>query len=57
MTVGSIILSIASLLSGEIWMIPTRVETWLGFGYLIFISNLVTFLLFLFTMGVTIEAR
>lgn len=50
MTVGSIILGGTSLLSGERWIIPTRVETWLGFGYLILISNLVSFLLFLFIL-------
>jgi drug/metabolite transporter (DMT)-like permease len=50
MTVGSIILGATSLLSGERWIIPTRIETWLGFGYLIIISNLVSFLLFLFIL-------
>jgi drug/metabolite transporter (DMT)-like permease len=50
MTVGSIILGGASLLIGERWMIPTQVKTWLGFGYLILISNLVSFLLFFFIL-------
>jgi drug/metabolite transporter (DMT)-like permease len=50
MTVGSMILGGTSLLSGERWIIPTQVETWLGFGYLILISNLVSFLLFLFIL-------
>jgi drug/metabolite transporter (DMT)-like permease len=50
MTVGSMILGGTSLLSGERWIIPTQVETWLGFGYLILISNLVSYLLFLFIL-------
>jgi drug/metabolite transporter (DMT)-like permease len=50
MTVGSMILGVTSLLRGERWVIPTQVETWLGFGYLILISNLVSYLLFLFIL-------
>ncbi len=51
MTVGSIMLGTISLLTGERWVIPTQLETWIAFGYLILIVNLVTFLLYLFVLG------
>jgi drug/metabolite transporter (DMT)-like permease len=51
MTVGSIMLGAVSLLAGEKWVIPTQVETWIAFGYLILFVNLVTFLLYLFILG------
>jgi drug/metabolite transporter (DMT)-like permease len=50
MTVGAIMLSTVSLLTGEQWVIPTQVQTWIAFGYLILIVNLVTFLLYLYIL-------
>jgi drug/metabolite transporter (DMT)-like permease len=47
MTVGSIMLGTVSLLTGEKWVIPYQVQTWIAFGYLILFVNLITFLLYL----------
>jgi drug/metabolite transporter (DMT)-like permease len=51
MTVGSIMLGAVSLLTGEKWVIPSQLETWIAFGYLIVFVNLITFLLYLFVLG------
>ena len=50
MTVGAIMLGAVSLFAGERWVIPSRLETWIAFGYLILFVNLVTFLLYLFIL-------
>jgi len=50
MTVGSIMLGSVSLFTGEKWVIPSQLETWIAFGYLILFVNLVTFLLYLFIL-------
>ena len=51
MTVGALILGIASLASGEAWTIPTQTHTWLAYLYLVFFVTIVAFLLFLFVLG------
>ncbi len=51
MTVGAIILGIASLVSGETWNIPTQTNTWLAFIYLIVFVTFVAFLLYMFVLG------
>jgi drug/metabolite transporter (DMT)-like permease len=50
MTVGAIMLGAVSLFAGERWVIPSQLETWIAFGYLILFVNLVTFLLYLFIL-------
>jgi len=49
MTVGSIMLGGASLLTGEQWVIPAQLATWMAFGYLILLVNLIP-LLYLFIL-------
>ncbi len=51
MTVGAIILGIASLLSQERWNIPTQANTWIAFIYLVAFVTVVAFLLYLFVLG------
>jgi drug/metabolite transporter (DMT)-like permease len=51
MTIGAIMLGTVSLLTGERWVIPTQIQTWMAFGYLILVVNLITFSLFLFILG------
>jgi drug/metabolite transporter (DMT)-like permease len=50
MTVGAIMLGAVSLFARERWVIPSQLETWIAFGYLILFVNLVTFLLYLFIL-------
>jgi drug/metabolite transporter (DMT)-like permease len=50
MTVGAIMLATISQFTGEEWVIPTQLQTWLAFGYLILFVNLVTFLLYLYIL-------
>ncbi len=50
MTVGGVILAVASLASGERWTIPTQVTTWLAFLYLVFFVTIVAFLLYMFVL-------
>ena len=51
MTVGAMILGIASLVSGESWNIPTQTTTWLAFIYLLIFVTIVGFLLYMFVLG------
>jgi drug/metabolite transporter (DMT)-like permease len=51
MTVGAIILGTASLVSGEVWNIPTQTNTWLAFIYLVVFVTVVAFLLYMFVLG------
>jgi drug/metabolite transporter (DMT)-like permease len=51
MTVGAIMLSVASLLSGEAWTIPTLASTWLAFGYIVVFVTVIAFFLYLFVLG------
>jgi drug/metabolite transporter (DMT)-like permease len=51
MTVGGLILGIASLVSGERWTIPTQTDTWIAFLYLVIFVTVVAFLLYMFVLG------
>lgn len=51
MTVGAIILGIASILSGEAWTIPNQISTWIAFLYLWIFVTVVAFLLYMFVLG------
>lgn len=51
MTVGGIVLGIASILSGETWAIPSQTSTWVAFLYLLIFVTIVAFLLYMFVLG------
>jgi drug/metabolite transporter (DMT)-like permease len=51
MTVGAIILAIASLASGEEWTIPTQTSTWVAFIYLVVFVTVLAFLLYMFVLA------
>jgi drug/metabolite transporter (DMT)-like permease len=48
MVVGTVFLATLALVAGERVTVPTRVETWLAFWYLVLIGTVAVFLLFLF---------
>lgn len=50
MTTGTIILTIASLVSGESWILPTTSTVWLAMTYLV-AASIGLFLLYLFVLG------
>ena len=47
MTVGAIILTIASLVTGETWVIPTQLSTWAAFSYLVIFVTVIAFMFYL----------
>lgn len=51
MTIGAIILGTISLIAGEPWVIPTQVDTWIAFGYLLIFVTVIVFLLYLYVLG------
>jgi drug/metabolite transporter (DMT)-like permease len=51
MTIGAIILGTISLITNEPWVIPTQVDTWLAFGYLLIFVTVLVFLLYLYVLG------
>lgn len=51
MTTGTVILAVASLLSGESWTIPTETDTWVAFVYLTLFVTVVAFMLYMFVLG------
>jgi drug/metabolite transporter (DMT)-like permease len=51
MTTGTIILGIASLVRGESWTIPTELDTWVAFVYLVVFVTVGAFLLYMFVLG------
>jgi drug/metabolite transporter (DMT)-like permease len=51
MTIGAVILGAVSLIAKEPWVIPTQANTWLAFGYLLFIVTFIVFLLYLYILG------
>lgn len=51
MTVGTIILGAASLLTGEAWTLPTRTDTIAAFIYLVFFVTVLTFLMYMFVLS------
>jgi drug/metabolite transporter (DMT)-like permease len=51
MTIGAVLLSTVSLITGEAWIIPSQVDTWLAFGYLTIFVTFVVFLTYLYILG------
>lgn len=51
MTIGALILGTISLITNEPWVIPTQVDTWLAFGYLLVFVTVIVFLLYLYILG------
>lgn len=51
MTIGALILGTVSLITNEPWVIPTQVDTWLAFGYLLVFVTIIVFLLYLYVLG------
>ena len=47
MTVGTIVLVFASLVTGESWVIPTQTSTWAAFGYLLVFVTILALILYL----------
>ena len=47
MTVGAILLAVASAIRGESWVLPSQPITWIALGYLVFMVSGVAFLLYL----------
>jgi len=47
MTVGALILTFASLATGETWVIPTQPSTWAAFGYLVVFVTVIAFMFYL----------
>ena len=51
MSVGGVMLAVASLVSGEAWTIPTQADTWIAFLYLAIFVTVIAFLLYMFVLG------
>jgi drug/metabolite transporter (DMT)-like permease len=51
MTIGGLILGVASLAAGESWTLPTMTSTWLAFIYLVVFVTIVAFLIYMFVLG------
>lgn len=51
MTTGTIILGITSLVSGEVWNIPTQTNTWVAFIYLVVFVTILAFMLYMFVLS------
>lgn len=51
MTIGAVFLGAISLIAKEPWVIPTQADTWIAFGYLLFIVTFIVFLLYLYILG------
>lgn len=50
MTVGTVILGSASLISGETWSIPTQSGTWIAFIYLVLVVTVVAFITYMYVL-------
>ena len=50
MTVGAVILGVASLIAGEKPVIPTMATTWIAFVYIVIFVTMIAFLLYLFIL-------
>jgi drug/metabolite transporter (DMT)-like permease len=50
MVVGTVFLAALALVAGEQVTVPTRLDTWLAFWYLVLIGTVAVFLLFLFVL-------
>ena len=51
MTIGAFILGTISLIANEPWVIPTQINTWLAFGYLLIFVTVIVFLTYLYVLG------
>jgi len=51
MTIGAMILGVASIVSGEKWTLPTQTDTVIAFVYLVLFVTVVAFLLYMFVLG------
>jgi drug/metabolite transporter (DMT)-like permease len=51
MTIGAFVLGTISLITNEPWVIPTQVNTWVAFGYLLVFVTVIVFLLYLYVLG------
>jgi drug/metabolite transporter (DMT)-like permease len=51
LTIGGIILGVASLVSGESWNLPTLTSTWIAWLYLVVFVTIFGFLLYLFALS------
>ena len=51
MTVGALILGVASFLAGETPVIPTTATTWIAFGYIVIFVTIIAFRLYLYILG------
>ena len=51
LTIGGIILAVASLVSGEPWNLPTLTSTWIAWLYLVIFVTTFGFLLYLFALS------
>ena len=51
MTLGAVMLAVASLVSGEPRIIPTQANTWIAFVYLVVFVSVIAFFLYLFALG------
>ncbi len=50
MTIGSLFLIVASLATGEAWVVPSQRDTLLAMGYLVFVVTIGVFMLYLFVL-------
>lgn len=50
MSVGTIFLAAASLVTGERWVIPSESDTWLAYGYLVLVVTVVAFMIYMFVL-------
>lgn len=50
MTVGTVFLTVLAGIAGEQVTVPTRLDTWLAFWYLVLIGTIAVFMLFLFVL-------
>jgi drug/metabolite transporter (DMT)-like permease len=51
MTVGTVILGAASIISGEQWVLPTQPNTIVAFIYLVFFVTILAFMMYMFVLG------
>jgi drug/metabolite transporter (DMT)-like permease len=51
MSIGAVIMIIASLVAGETWTIPTQTNTWIAFIYLVIFVTIIGFLIYMFVLG------
>jgi len=51
MTIGSLMLTGASIITGEKWVIPQLPSTWIAFAYLLVFVTIIVFLLYLYVLN------